>query len=472
MKTSFRFSIYLCFLVFGALSAQDKPNIVYMHIDNLGFGEISAYDGGLTRGAMTPNIDKLAKDGLKLLNYAPESQCTPSRSALMTGRYAIRSGNHTVAMAGTDGGLVDWEKTIAEVLKDEGYNTACLGKWHVGASDGFWPTDQGFDQWYGPPHSYDECLWTEDPWYNPERDGIAYMYEGTSNTGAKATSTQLTVDVKRNLDVEYLKRSKAFMEQSIDDDKPFYLYFNHTLMHLPLVPRDEFKGKSGRGEIADCIMQLDADVATLLSYLDELGIAENTIVVFAGDNGPEGATPWKGDGGRFNGSYFSGSEANLRTPCIIRYPSKVPAGKESNEVVHITDMFTTLAKWAGGKVPSDRIIDGVDQTPFFEGKQENSAREGFVYFMGDVVYGVKWQNFKLKFVEQKDMYSPREVLPTPYLINLDKYPKENEPMNYPQMHTWAFKHLGNIYYQFLLSAEQEPFIKMGSAVDFVPKSKK
>ena len=155
--------------------AQSKPNVVYFLVDNLGLGEIGCYDGGITRGAGTPRIDRLAEEGMQLWNFAPETQCTPSRSALMTGRYSIRSGTHTVALAGDGGGLVAWERTMAEVFSDNGYATSCVGKWHIGASDGRWPTDNGFDEWYGPAHSYDEALWVEDPWYDPERDPKSYM---------------------------------------------------------------------------------------------------------------------------------------------------------------------------------------------------------------------------------------------------------------------------------------------------------
>ena len=274
-------------IAFGNAEAQQaKPNIVYFLVDNLGNGELGCYGGGVLRGAETPSIDRFAREGILLLNFAPETQCTPSRSALMTGRYSIRSGNHTVALAGSDGGLVTWEKTLAEVLSDHGYATACVGKWHIGASKGRWPTDQGFDQWYGPAHSYDEALWADDPWYDPNRDPVANMYEARKGEEVKRTG-QLTTAVKRDADLEYMNRSKRFIKESVDAGKPFFLYFNHTLMHLPTTPRKEFQGKSGHGERADCMMQLDHDFQTLLDFLKEQEVDGNTIVVFSGDNGPE-----------------------------------------------------------------------------------------------------------------------------------------------------------------------------------------
>ena len=468
MKSTYFFFIAVILISFS-VSAQTRPNIIYINIDNIGFGDLSSYDGGLTRGANTPNIDKLAEEGFKLWNFAPESQCTPSRSALMTGRYSIRSGTHTVALAGTDGGLVQWEKTIAETLSEAGYATAIMGKWHIGASAGRWPTDQGFDIWYGPAHSWDEALWVDDPWYRPERDGISYMYEGEKGKPVE-TREKLTVDLKLNLDVAFLERSKEFMKTSVESGKPFYLYFNHTLMHMPVIPREEFKGKSGRGDNADALLQLDADVASLIQMIDELGQRDNTIVVFAGENGPEHMEPWRGDGGRFTGSYFSGSEGNLRTPFIIRYPGVVPEGKESDEIVHITDTFTTLIKWAGAKVPDDREIDGVDQRAFLEGKTETSARQGFPYWMGETMYGVKWQNFKVVFVRQMNLAQPREMLATPHLINLDVDPKEEKPYNFPHLHTWVMKHVAEILADFEASRVREPFIPRGAPLNYVPGS--
>lgn len=449
------------------IGAADKPNIVYFLVDNIGMGELSSYNAGPLRGATTHRIDEFAKQGMKLLNFAPEAQCTPSRSALMTGRYSIRSGNYMVALAGSEGGLVSWERTMGDVLADHGYATCCMGKWHIGASDGRWPTDQGFDEWYGPAHSYDEALWADDPWYNPERDPIAYMYEGTR--GEKVSQlTQLTLEVKANADVEYLKRSKDFMRRSVEAGRPFFLYFNHTLMHLPTTARDEFKGKSGHGENADCLLQLDHDFGVLLDSLDELGVADNTIIVFSGDNGPEHAEPWRGTAGFWDGSYFTGLEGSLRTPCIVRYPGTVPEGQQSNEIVHITDMYTTLLRWAGADIPQDRVIDGLDQRAFFEGRGEKSAREGFPYWMGDTMYGVKWQQFKMVMVLQRDFDDPALKLVTPHIINLDVDPKERKPYNFPHYHSWVLAHTSRIIREFQESVKREPLIPLGAPLDHVP----
>ncbi|MGR5091755.1 sulfatase-like hydrolase/transferase [Vibrio maritimus] len=448
--------------------AAEQPNIVYINIDNMGFGDLSSYDGGLTRGAMTPNIDALGENGVQLWNFAPESQCTPSRSALMTGRYSIRSGNHTVALAGSDGGLVAWEKTMGELLSDAGYATSIQGKWHIGASEGRYPTDHGFDEWYGPKHSYEEAFWVDDPWYDLERDGGSYMYESVKGQKEPTRLNQLTPEVKINLDTEFLKRSERFMVQAVEDEKPFFLYFNHTLMHMPVVPRDEFKGKSGNGDNADALLQLDHDVAQLVKMVEDLGQIDNTIIIFAGENGPEHMEPWRGDAGRFTGSYFSGSEGNLRTPFLMQYPNKVPAGMQSNEIVHIVDVFPTLLKWAGAEVPTDRVIDGLDQRDFFEGKTDKSAREGFPYWMGETLYGVKWQNFKVVFVKQMNFEEAPKRLATPHVINLTVDPKEQKAYNFPHIHSWVMRHVAKILGDYRESVTQEELIPLSAPVDYVP----
>lgn len=446
----------------------DRPNILFVLVDNLGFGELGCYGGGILRGTSTARLDKFASEGMKLLNFAPETQCTPSRSALMTGRYSIRSGNQTVAMPGVPGGLVAWEQTIADVLSADGYAAAIYGKWHIGESDGRYPTDHGFDEWYGPRASYDECLWADDPWYVPGRDGISYMLEGTKNGGVHH-ERQLTLGLRRDVDLDYLARAKKFMERSVAAKKPFFVYFNHSMLHLPTIPRAEFKGKTGNDDFADSVLEMDTDFGVLLDRLDELGVAGDTIVVFCGDNGAEEMEPWRGYAGFFRGSYFTGMEGSLRTPCLIRYPGHVPAGSQNNEIVHIADMFTTLLLWAGSMIPSDREIDGVDQRPFFEGAQEKSNREGFPFWMGSVMYGVKWSNFKVITKLQQTLADPVLDLATPHIVNLIADPEERKPYNLPHLHTWVIAHAARIVFAFQDSIRREPLIPPGAPLDYVPK---
>jgi arylsulfatase len=456
-------------LFIASASAQPKkPNVVYFLVDNLGMGELSAYSGGPFRGVSTVRIDDFAKQGMMLLNFAPEAQCTPSRSALMTGRFSIRSGNQSVSLGASHGGLVKWERTLGDIFSEAGYATSIVGKWHIGDSAGRFPTDHGFDEWYGIPRSYDEALWPEDPWYVQGRDPVTHVLESRKGQPVRELE-QLTLEVRRNIDVEYMKRAKDFLKRSTDAGKPFFLYFNHSMMHLPNIARAEFKGKTGHGEWADCLLELDTDFGTLLDYLKQLGVDDNTIVVFSGDNGPEDMLLWRGTAGYFDGSYFTGMEGSLRTPAIVRYPGHVPTGQKSNEIVHITDMFTTLLLWAGLEVPKDRVIDGVDQRAFFEGKQANSNREGFLYWLNSDLYGVKWHQFKMVLVMQRTFTDPALKLATPHMINLDTDPKELEPNDPLYLHTWVAAHTGQLILDYEETVRREPLIPVGAPLDYVPR---
>jgi arylsulfatase len=338
-----------------------RPNVLFFHVDNLGFGELSCYSGGPFRGATTSRIDAFSVEGFRLTNYCPESQCTPTRSALLTGRHAIRSGTHSVPIGAAGGwGLVAWERTLGDLLSEAGYACAAYGKWHVGEGQGRWPTDHGFEEWYGPPRTYDEALWPTDPWYDPTRDPVSRMLEVKRGDAQATEGDQLTLDVRRDCDLEYLERAEAFIRRAVGDEEPFFVYFNHSLMHMPTIPREEFKGRSGQGDWADCLLELDADFGTLLDLLDELDIADDTLVVFAGDNGPEDILLWRGTPGYWEGSYFAGGEGNLRTPCIVRWPGHAKVGETSDEIMHVVDWFSTILRAAAVDVPADREIDGID----------------------------------------------------------------------------------------------------------------
>lgn len=448
-----------------------KPNILFFHVDNLGMGELGCYGGGILRGADTKRMDDFAKEGMKLTHYVVEPQCTPTRSALMTGRYPIRSGNHTIALGGNSGGIVSWEKTIAELLEDQGYKSACYGKWHIGAEDGRWPIDHGFDEWYGPLRTYDECMWLEDPHYVAERDGFSYMHEGRKGEGCwPLKDQQLTMDMKKSCDLEYLNRSKAFMDQHVADDQPFFVYFNHSLMHFPMIPRDEFVGKSTNGDWGDCLLMLDNDFGALLDHLDKLGVADNTIVVMCGDNGAEDHLAGRGTGGFFDGSYFSSAEGGIRTPLLIRWPDHIQPGIESNEMVHVTDMYTTLAKFAGCEVPEDRIIDGLDQSAFFLNQQNNSNREACMVWLNDELHAVKWKDFKINFKRQQHFHDPELPLGFARITHLQEDPKEREAVNQRYVRWWVMQHAHRVVREFEDSVKKEALIPPGSALDFIPDS--
>jgi arylsulfatase len=343
----------------SAADAQ-KPNIVFILMDNLGYGEVGAYGGGMLRGAPTPRIDKLAAEGMRLLNFNVEAQCTPSRSAIMTGRFSIRSGTHSVPIGGGLDGLTQWEVTIAELLSGAGYSTGHFGKWHLGSDDGRLPNDQGFDEWYGIPRTTDEAFWPSEPAAKAAGVPFTHIMEGRKGEKSRELAVY-DLDQRRLIDAEITRRTIAFMQRSVQSGKPFYAYVPFTLVHFPTLPHPQFAGKTGFGDFPDVLAEMDTHVGKILDAIDELRIRDNTIVVFTSDNGPEATWPWQGSSGPWRGYYFTHMEGSLRTPFIIRWPGRIAAGRVSNEIMHEVDTYTTFATFAGASVPQDRATDGVDQ---------------------------------------------------------------------------------------------------------------
>jgi len=446
-------------------SPAQKPNILFMLVDNLGYGELGCYGGGATRGAPTPRIDKLASEGLRLTNMNMEAQCTPSRSAILTGRYAIRSGTHSVPFGGVADGLTQWEVTMAEALSSAGYATALYGKWHLGSNNGRLPNDQGFDEWYGIPRTTDEALWPGSPGYSPTIMPPEQLMEGRK--GEKSRDVRVyDLEQRRLIDAEITRRSIAFMERQVQAKKPFFVYATMTQPHLPTLPNPAFAGKTGNGNWADMLAEMDHNVGQMLDAVDRLGIRDNTIVIFASDNGPEFVRDWDGWAGPWKGQYFTAWEGGIRVPFMVRWPGKVPAGRVSDEIVHAIDLFPTLAKLAGAEVPKDRPIDGVDQSDFFTGRTEKSARDGILVFCADRLQAVKWKNFKVHFYQQDTMVSPPVKLAIPFLFNLYTNPREDTDKQITD--SWVIGPVLKMVGEFEASTKKHPLIAMGTPDPYTP----
>jgi arylsulfatase A-like enzyme len=442
-----------------------KPNILFILVDNLGYGELGVYGGGATRGAPTPRIDKLANEGLRLTNMNMEAQCTPSRSAILTGRYAIRSGTHSVPFGGVADGLTQWEVTMAESLSSAGYATALYGKWHLGSHDGRLPNDQGFDEWYGIPRTTDEAMWPGSPGYSPGIMPPEQLMEGRK--GEKSREVKVyDLEQRRLIDADITRRSIAFMERQSQAKKPFFAYATLTQPHLPTLPNPAFAGKTGNGDWADMLAEMDHNVGEMLDAIDRLGIRNNTIVIFASDNGPEFVRDWEGWAGPWKGQYFTAWEGGIRVPFMIRWPGKVPAGRVSDEIIHAVDLFPTLAKLAGAEVPKDRPIDGVDQSDFFAGRSEKSAREGILVWCADRLQAVKWKNFKVHFYQQETMVSPPVKLAIPFLFNLYTNPREETDKQITD--SWVIGPVLKMIGEFEASVKKYPLIAMGTPDPYTP----
>ena len=282
-----RSGLLLLLLCLGqAAVAQDKPNIVLVFLDNFGWGEPGFNGGGIIRGAPTPRLDTLASEGLRLTNFNVEVQCTPSRSAIMTGRYAIRSGNGTVPLGEGVYGLVQWEVTMAEMLSEAGYATGMYGKWHLGRTEGRFPTDQGFDEWYGVPNSTDESVYSSLKEFTKSGLPETFVMDGKKgNIPEKVRPYRL--DYRPLIDRDLTDRAISFMRRQAEAKRPFFVYLPYTATHFPTMPHPDFVGKSGNGPWGDLLMQIDSYTGELLDTIDELGLAEDTIFIFTADNGPE-----------------------------------------------------------------------------------------------------------------------------------------------------------------------------------------
>ncbi|MGH8694037.1 MAG: arylsulfatase, partial [Burkholderiales bacterium] len=459
-----------------AQAADSKPNIVLILADNLGYGEIGAYGGGITRGAPTPRLDALARQGTRLTNFNVEPSCTPSRSALMAGRHPIRSGTYSVPVDGKPYGLVQWEVTIAELLSQQGYATAHYGKWHLGDSEGRYPNDQGFDEWYGIPNSSDESFWAHQPDFDPAVAHLESVMEG--RRGEKSRKLKVyNADARREMDGGVTDRTIEFMQRNAKTGKPFFAYVPLTQPHMPTESSKKFDGKTGNGPFADMLAEMDSNVGRILDAIRTLKIQDNTIVIFTSDNGPEDTMPWRGWAGPWSGTYVTAMEGSLRVPFIIRWPGKVPADRVSNEMVHITDLYTTLAKLGGAAIPTDRAVDGVDQSAFLLGKKEKSAREFFPVFQaigadGPQLYAMKWRNYKLHLVWQERMYDPPQKLVVPRLINLYDNPQERieETIGETAIVTrgWVLHAMFAEMAKFQASLKKDPPVPMGTSDPYVP----
>lgn len=464
----------LLVLASGAAWSQEKPNILLINLDNFGWGEPGFNGGGIIRGAATPAMDALAEEGMRLTNFNVEAQCTPSRAALMTGRYGIRSGNHTIPVAGGVYGMTQWEITIAEMLKDAGYNTAMYGKWHLGWSEGRYPKDQGFDEFYGV-ESTDQTMWTIQGRWQALGVEPPYVMQGVA--GQEATVAGV-YDMKYRalIDGDLTEKAIDYINRKSTEDAPFFVYFAMTATHTPIVPHPDFQGKTGKGLWADLLLQTDTFVGRLVKAIDDAGVAENTIVIFTADNGPEAVnvgsndvalTPHaQGTPGPWRGTLFTPFEGSLRVPFAIRWPGKIPAGSVSNEIVHQMDLYPTLATIVDGNLPQDRAFDGVDQSAFLMGEQTSSNRDHVIVYMGDQIYGVKWKDWKAVFNENEGAFSDTRTFSTPRLYDLINDPGERKDVLLP--YTWAAEQALPLIGEHLETFKTYPAIPPGQLDPYEP----
>jgi arylsulfatase A-like enzyme len=394
-----------------------KPNVVFILADNVGYGDLGCYGGGELRGAPTPRLDQMAREGLRLTQFLVEPGCTPSRAALMTGQYSIRNGLSLILVPGSPNTLSAKAVTMGQMFKDTGFATAIFGKWHLGKEPQSLPTAHGFDEFYGipPDLSWDSCTYTDTiklthslPAPAAEQVGKEIQIVQAKAGGPLGNVKPFTPEVRAEIDNELVAKSIDFMKRQAADKKPFFLYLPFSMGHFPNLPSKEFVGKSRIGQYGDKLMEGDYHVGRILDALKDLGVDDNTIVVFASDNGPQGqvtrelgnhGTPDMGHAGPFRGELGEVTEGSIRTAAIIRWPGKVKPGTTSYAMFSIMDFYPTFARIVGGKMPADRPIDGVDQTDMLLGKSATGNRESLLSFVGADLVAARWKQWRVYFTD-------------------------------------------------------------------------
>ena len=399
-------------------SLPDHTNFVILFADDLGYGDLSSY-GHPT--ILTPNLDQMGREGMRFTSfYAGAPVCTPSRAALLTGRYAARIGLPNVLGPESENGIKASEITIAEALKEKGYATKAVGKWHLGSTKPHhMPTANGFDSYFGILYSNDMMP----PWVQSRRP--LSLYRDT-------TAIEHPVD-QRGLTVRYTREATEFIKEN--KEKPFFLYLAYSMPHLPIFTMDSMRDRSLAGLYGDVIQTIDWSAGRIIEELKSQGLDESTMVVFTSDNGPwlnlparmlqEGNQPWHaGSPGLLRGAKGSTYEGGIRVPAIIRWPGIVPAERVTAEMASVLDLFPTIMTAAGVDLPADREYDGADLMSLLTGQSNESGTKEFYYFRSKNVKAVREGVWKFS-IEGND------TIPELFNLNLDPSERYNRSAEFP-----------------------------------------
>lgn len=378
-----------------------RPNIVLLFADDMGYGDMGAMGGTVIN---TPNMDRVAAAGITFRQmYSAAAVCTPSRAALMTGRYAPRVGLERVIFPGEPEGLSSYERTVAALLRETGYRTAIYGKWHLGARPEHNPVRHGFEEFYGIPYSNDM-----DP---------VHLYENESVVETYVDQALLTRD--------YTDRAISFISEHRDE--PFFVYLPHTMPHIPLHVEEGFRGRSKGGTYGDTIECIDFHLGRILDHLESEGLTENTLVIVTSDNGPwfEGST------GGLRGRKIDCYEGGIRMPFVAQWPAAIPAGITTDEPACFIDLMPTFVGLAGGRVPDDRPIDGCDIGSVFRGGPM-PEREPLFFFHRWELNAVRDGRWKLH-VRRRNSADDQREMPQLFDLELDPYESYNQANREPEV---------------------------------------
>ena len=440
-----------------AAEMPSKPNLVLILMDDMGYGDIAPFNAKTKN--RTPNLERMAKEGMKLTSFYAAPVCTPSRAQVLTGCYAKRVSLPAVIFPAAPIGLSADEHTIAALLKQQGYATMAIGKWHVGDQPEFLPTRRGFDHYLGLPYSND---------MGGEWDGAPDTPPGQSKPRLPLVRDEKVIETLKPADQDRL--TERYTDEAVQfirahKDTPFFLYLPHTAVHVPLHPGKDFRGKSANGTYGDWVEEADASTGRILDTLRELKLDQKTLVVFTSDNGPW-LTQGKngGEAGPLRGGKGGTFEGGVREPTIVWWPGHIAAGSSSDAIAGNIDLLPTFVKLAGGSVPADRKIDGADLSSLLLGKTKDSPREAHYYFNGNRLEAVRVGPWKLATAPQSEHIgkptAPAKLPFTPTLYNLDT--DIGEKIDVADKHPDIVKHLQELVAKMdadLGAAKQGPGVR-------------
>lgn len=462
--------------------AAKKPNILIIWGDDVGIWNLSAYHRGMMGGS-TPNIDRIAKEGMLFMDHYAQASCTAGRAAFITGQAPIRVGLSTVGLPGVDLGLQKEDPTLAELLKPLGYATGQFGKNHLGDLDKYLPTAHGFDEFFGILYHLNAGEYIEQ--YDFPKDpamAARFKQRGIIHSWAKPDGTQHVEDKgpfgrerQRTLDSDILVESKRFITDAAKVGKPFFVWHNTTLMHYKTNLSKEYDGKSGYGVYADGMMELDDIVGELLKLLDDLGIADNTMVMFSTDNGAA-CNSWP-DGGNtpFAGEKGLGKKGSFRVPMAVKWPGRIPAGTTTGEFMTMEDWIPTIMAGVGVPGLKEKLLtgykagdttykvhlDGYDQTDLITGNGPSKRKE-FFYFTETKLHGVRYGDWKFLFVKQDKWFNGiQEAMLTPLVTNLkldpfERFDKARGFDEWQEDRAWTYAPAFGLVGEFLKSFKDWP----------------
>ncbi|NMM48274.1 arylsulfatase [Marinigracilibium pacificum] len=519
-----RILLFILFLSCSVLlNAQDKPNILVIWGDDIGWSNLSAYEHGVM-AYRTPNIDRIGKEGVIFTDHYAQPSCTAGRAAFITGQYPIRSGMTTVGQPGDALGLQKESPCLAEVLKAEGYSTGHFGKNHLGDRNEHLPTAHGFDEFFGNLYH----LNTQEEAEQRDYQNFGKAYSGNLEDYEKKFGTRgvlhsfatgkedntddprfgkvgkqritdtgpLTQERMKNFDrAEVIPKALDFIKRSKDEDEPFFVWLNTSRMHLYTRIEDEWLQKvekytSEADYYGAGMLQHDSDIGYVLQQLEEMGLLDNTIILYSTDNGPEHASWPHGGTTPFRGEKMTTYEGGIRVPCMVRWPGKIPEGRSLNGIQGHQDLFTTLAAAAGVDNVAEQVmksknqyIDGVNNLDYWMGKTDQSARNHIFHYYESKLTAVRMGPWKFHFSTKEDYYAnviPRTV-PLVFNIRMDPYESYSSTDAYGhlmQKVSWLLQPMGELMGQHLKTLADYPPVQGGKSFDmsnvvqeFINKSK-